>query len=63
VLAAEVFVSAHLGHWYVQLAFAVPALVIIGYLLRDSVRRRLRERRGDIDPPPASVDPPPGKPG
>jgi hypothetical protein len=37
--------SAHLGHWYVQLAFAVPALVVIGYIARDSLRRRWRERR------------------
>jgi hypothetical protein len=39
------FPSAHLGHWYVQLAFAAPALVIIGYIGRDSLRRRWRERR------------------
>jgi hypothetical protein len=37
--------SAHLGHWYVQLAFAAPALAIIGYMTRDSLRRRRRERR------------------
>ena len=37
---------AHLGHWYVQLAFAAPALVVIGYMTRDSLRRR-RERRGE----------------
>jgi len=40
-----VIVSAHLGHWYVQLAFAVPALVIIGYIGRDSLRRRWLARR------------------
>jgi hypothetical protein len=38
-------VSAHLGHWYVQLAFAAPALVIIGYMARDTARRKRRERR------------------
>jgi membrane protein implicated in regulation of membrane protease activity len=37
--------SAHLGHWYVQIAFAVPSLLIIGYMGRDSLRRRRRERR------------------
>ena len=42
---ATVVPSAHLGHWYVQLAFAAPALAIIGYIMRDSLRRRLRERR------------------
>lgn len=36
---------AHLGHWYVQLAFAAPALALIAYMTRDSLRRRLRERR------------------
>jgi membrane protein implicated in regulation of membrane protease activity len=35
--------SAHLGHWYVQIAFAVPSLVIIVVMVRDS-RRRRRER-------------------
>ncbi len=38
-------VSAHLGHWYVQLAFAVPALLLIGYMTRDSLRRKRQERR------------------
>jgi hypothetical protein len=52
VSTLALLVLAHLGHWYVQLAFAGPALVIIGYLLRDSVRRRLRERRGRSDPAP-----------
>jgi hypothetical protein len=40
-----VLVPAHLGHWYIQLAFAAPALLIIGYMARDSIRRRLRQRR------------------
>jgi hypothetical protein len=40
-----VLAFAHLGHWYVQLAFAAPALVIIGYMTRDSLRRRRRRRR------------------
>jgi hypothetical protein len=40
----RVLVFAHLGHWYFQLAFAVPALLVIGYMARDSLRRRRRER-------------------
>jgi hypothetical protein len=40
-----VIVYAHLGHWYVQLAFAAPALALIGFMSRDSLRRKLRERR------------------
>ncbi len=38
-------VSAHLGHWYVQLAFAGPALALIAYMTLDSLRRRRQERR------------------
>jgi hypothetical protein len=36
---------AHLGHWYVQLAFAVPSLLIIGFMWRDSRRRKRRGKR------------------
>ncbi len=50
--AATIVPFAHLGHWYVQLAFAVPALAIIAYMLRDSLRRRWRERRGGGSQPP-----------
>jgi hypothetical protein len=49
---ATIVPSAHLGHWYVQLAFAAPALAIIGYVMRDSLRRRLRERRAARSQPP-----------
>ncbi len=42
--------SAHLGHWYVQIAFAVPSLLIIGYMGRDSLRRRRRARREEKRP-------------
>jgi hypothetical protein len=40
-----VILSAHLGHWYVQLAFAGPALAVLGYMGRDSLRRRREERK------------------
>lgn len=36
---------AHFGHWYVQIAFAAPALVILAYMLVTSWRHRARERR------------------
>ncbi len=36
---------AHLGHWYVQLLFAIPSIGIIGYMARDSLRRRAAARR------------------
>jgi hypothetical protein len=45
-----VLLSAHLGHWYVQLAFALPALVVIGYMTRDSLRRRRSERQRKREP-------------
>lgn len=44
---------AHLGHWYVQLAFAAPALLIIAFMTRDSLRRgggrRKRRRASDAE--------------
>jgi hypothetical protein len=44
-----VIVTAHLGHWYVQIAFAVPSLVIIGVMARDSARRRRERKRRERD--------------
>jgi hypothetical protein len=44
-----VIVSAHLGHWYVQLAFAGPALVIIGYMSRDSMKRKRKDQQRKDD--------------
>jgi hypothetical protein len=38
-------IPAHLGHWYLQLLFAAPALLIIGLVVRESLLRRRRERR------------------
>ena len=37
---------ACLGHWYVQLLFAVPSVGMIAAIGRDSVRRRWNARRG-----------------
>ncbi|HEY5318223.1 MAG TPA: hypothetical protein VIJ20_09595 [Solirubrobacteraceae bacterium] len=37
---------ACLGHWYVQIAFAGPSLLIFGAMGRDKVRRYVRARRG-----------------
>jgi hypothetical protein len=42
---------AHLGHWYFQVLFAVPALAVIGYMIRDSLRKRRSDRRKLADPP------------
>jgi hypothetical protein len=39
-----VIAFAHLGHWYFELAFAAPALAVIGYMTRDSIRRRRRAK-------------------
>jgi hypothetical protein len=38
-------VIACLSHWYVQLLFAVPALAILGYMGRDSLRRKQARRK------------------
>jgi membrane protein implicated in regulation of membrane protease activity len=45
VNVGAVILYAHLGHWYIQLLFAAPALLIIALVARDSLRRRRRERR------------------
>lgn len=37
---------ACLGHWYMQLMFAVPAIGVIGAIGRDSLRKRMAARRG-----------------
>jgi hypothetical protein len=39
-------VYACLGHWYVQIAFAGPSLLVFGVMARDSIRRRWRAFRG-----------------
>jgi hypothetical protein len=48
---------AHLGHWYVQIAFAVPSLLIIGYMGRDSLRRRRRARNEESAASTRGADP------
>lgn len=54
---------AHLGHWYFQLAFAAPALILIGWMARDSLRRHRDERPppegGEDEPAPGSQEAPP----
>jgi hypothetical protein len=47
---------ACLGHWYVQLLFAVPSLGTIGFMGRDSVRKRVRGRRAVETSSPDAVD-------
>jgi hypothetical protein len=37
---------ACLRHWYLQLMFGVPSLLIFGAMGRDKVRRYLRARKG-----------------
>jgi hypothetical protein len=43
-----VIVLAHFGHWYVQLIFAAPVLLLGGAMAVDSVRKR-RKGREDED--------------
>jgi hypothetical protein len=47
-------VYACLGHWYVQIAFAGPSLLIFGAMARDNLRRRWRAFRG-LEPLPAKA--------
>jgi hypothetical protein len=37
---------ACLGHWYVQMAFAGPSLLVFVAMARDTIRRRWRAFRG-----------------
>ncbi len=36
---------AHLGHWWGQIVFAAPVLILVGVLLYDKVRSRGRGRQ------------------
>lgn len=36
---------AHFGHWYVQIIFAVPVLLLAGALGVDNLRKRRGQRR------------------
>jgi len=38
---------AHLGHWWGQIVFAAPVLILVGVLLYDKVRSRRRERKSE----------------
>jgi len=49
---------ACLGHWYVQIAFAGPSLLIFGAMGRDKVRRYMRARKGLEPLPPRSKQKP-----
>lgn len=37
---------AHFGHWWGSLLFAVPVLLLFGYVSWENVKRRWRERHG-----------------
>jgi membrane protein implicated in regulation of membrane protease activity len=41
---------AHFGHWYVQLIFAAPVLVLVLLMGIDTVRKRRAERKGPTPP-------------
>jgi hypothetical protein len=42
-----VIVLAHFGHWYVQLIFAAPVLLLGGAMAVDSFRKRRKGREDD----------------
>ncbi len=41
---------AHFGHWWGQLVFAAPVLILVGLLLFDKLRGRSTARRGERRP-------------
>jgi hypothetical protein len=38
--------TAHFGHWWGQLLFAAPVVLLFGAVTWENVRRRWRERHG-----------------
>jgi membrane protein implicated in regulation of membrane protease activity len=44
-VGAIVTVMAHLGHWYVQLAFVAPVIAVVAWLAILGWRDRRDERR------------------
>ena len=53
-------IFAHFGHWYFQIAFAVPSLILIVVVSRDSRRRRRRRDEAEARQPPSEPGPAPG---
>ena len=40
-------VLAHAGHWLVQVAYFIPVLAFLGWLMFTTLRERRRERKKD----------------
>ena len=40
-------VPAHAGHWALQLVYALPVLLVIGFIVVDRIRRRGEEDEPD----------------
>lgn len=36
---------AHVGHWYAELVYVAPVVLVVGWLKLTSVREKRRERR------------------
>ncbi len=49
----SVLVSAHIGHWYGELLYVAPVLVVVVWLGIGNLRekRRLRREQGTAPPP------------
>jgi hypothetical protein len=37
---------AHFGHWWGQLLFALPVVLLFGFVAWDNIKRRWRDRQG-----------------
>ena len=46
---------AHAGHWLLDILYAAPLLLVVGFIVRDRVKER-RRRASEAASPPAGSD-------
>jgi hypothetical protein len=46
-------VPAHAGHWALQVLYAFPVLLVVGFIVFDRIKRR-----GEADEQPEQTEPP-----
>lgn len=42
---------AHVGHWYIWILYAVPALIVVAATVHSVLAQRRARRRGEAPPP------------